>query len=340
MVYDYVPVKTFEEKTWREGRFVPIPANPPAYGTLTDFTEPILQRRLMVVTDDYVVLADYLKGEKPHTFESLFQMKGFEGLDAPEKKTLRHDAQWTSDPLSSAQFVTDADWYSADAPAVSKFEMRFGPGADNNGTRALASEDGVLKLDVHSLWPKQQQIMVATAPEDHGIEKRLYYTVRGDGKVLAEGKFGAWILGQGNVDVSLEGVKQLELETRTELSHRPSLFWGGAVVLTRDGKEIPLSRLPIHSENIVPAKGEDKDYFGGPVKIVGNTYKNTLAAEPQDAGRPGVVRVDLSGIGAVRLKAVVGSDFPPGDESQRRKTYAIRADGTWSYAIHHGDRAV
>ena len=62
MVYDYVPVKTFAEKTWREGRFVPIPEHPPKYGTLTGYTEPILQRRLMAVTDDYVLLADYVKG--------------------------------------------------------------------------------------------------------------------------------------------------------------------------------------------------------------------------------------------------------------------------------------
>ncbi|MGB8353073.1 MAG: hypothetical protein WCD79_04230, partial [Chthoniobacteraceae bacterium] len=59
MVYDYVPVKTFAEKCWREGRSVPIPEHPPEYGSLTGYTGPVLQRRLMVVTDDYVVLADY-----------------------------------------------------------------------------------------------------------------------------------------------------------------------------------------------------------------------------------------------------------------------------------------
>lgn len=56
----------------------------------------------------------------------------------------------------------------------------------------------------------------ASAPEDHGLGQRLFYAVRGDGKVLAEGKFGAWTLGKGEVDVSLSGVKQLELETRVE----------------------------------------------------------------------------------------------------------------------------
>ena len=87
MVYDYVPVKTFAEKCWREGRSVPIPTDSPPYGYLTGYTEPILQRRLMLVLDDYVVLADFVKGSSNHTFESLLQLKGFRSLDAPRQKT-------------------------------------------------------------------------------------------------------------------------------------------------------------------------------------------------------------------------------------------------------------
>jgi len=66
------------------------------------------------------------------------------------------------------------------------------------------------------------------------------------------------------------------------------------------------------------------------VKIQGDQFKNTLAAEPKDSKQPGVIRIDLSGIDAVRLKCVVGSDYPPGDESQRRKVYAVRSRGTES----------
>jgi len=327
MVYDYVPVKTFAEKTWREGRYVPIPPNPPAYGTLTDFSEPILQRRLMVVTDDYVVLADYLKGSQLHTFENLLSIKGFLGLDGPQKTFLRHDAQWNTDPIGSGQFVTDCNWYSVAAPAVARFAEQFGPGADNEGSRSVGNEDGVLKLDVHTLWPAAQQIMVATAPEQHDTEKRLFYTVRGDSKVLTQGQFGAWILGQGNIDVPIDGVKQLELATNTELSKKPTLFWAAARVVTADGKEIPLSKLPLKFDNITPTDGVDQDYFGGPVKIAGNLYTDDVPAEPRNAAAPGVVHVDLSGVEAVRLKAVIGSDYPPGDESQRRKTYAVRTQG-------------
>ena len=327
MIYDYVPVKSFEEKTWREGRYVPIPANPPAYGSITGYTEPIYQQRTMVVTDDYVLISDDIKGDKPHEFESLFQMKGFLGLEAPDKKLMGHDDQWDPDPVGSAQFVTDCDRYQAGAPAVSRFEMKFGPAADNAGTRALWSEDGVLKLDVHTLWPLKQEIVIGTAPEDHGGGQRLFYTVRGDGKVLAEGKFGAWTLGKGDIDVALDGVKSLELETRTELKKRPTLFWGSARVITRDGKEIPLSELAPMLENVVAPKQPNLDYDGGPVKIQGEPHAFSTPAQPKDDDKPAIVRIDLSGIGAVRLKTVVGSDFPPGPEAQRRKTMAVKATG-------------
>src|SRR5437016_1888417 len=84
--------------------------------------------------------------------------------------------------------------------------------------------------------------------------KNSFVMMRGDGRVLAGGKFGAWILGQGNIDVSVNGVKQLELETKTELASMPTLFWAGARIVTRDGKEIPLAQLPVKRVNVAVAK--------------------------------------------------------------------------------------
>jgi len=324
MVYDYVPVKTFAEKCWREGRSVPTPTNPPAYGTLTGFSEKILQRRALIVMDDYIVLADYVKGTNTHTFESLLQLKGFQGIEAPDKKFLRHDAQWNADPVGSAQFVTDCDWYSATAPSVARFEERWGPGVADGGSRSTGNADGVMKLDVYSLWPPQQEIMVGTAPEPHDVNKRLFYTVRGDGKVLAEGKFGAWILGKADIDVSLVGVKQLELETRTEISKKPTLFWANARFVTKDGKEISLNELPVKFENVTQPDKPNQDYFGGPIKIAGTEYTTATPAEPVANNMNGVVRVDLSGLDAVRFQATLGSDYPPGPEAQRRKVYAVK----------------
>jgi hypothetical protein len=157
------------------------------------------------------------------------------------------------------------------------------------------------------------------------VEKRLFYTVRGDGRVLTEGKFGAWILGSADIDVPLAGVKQLELQTRTELSKKPTLFWANARIVTQDGKEIPLGELPVKYENIVQPKEPGKDYFGGPIKIAGNEYQSAIPAQPVTNDVSGIVRVNLSGVNAARFKATLGGDFPLGDETQRRKVYAIRA---------------
>jgi hypothetical protein len=58
---------------------------------------------------------------------------------------------------------------------------------------------------------------------------------------------------------------------------------------------------------------------------VGEPYKFATPGQPQNDKQSGFVRVDLSGVNAVRFKAVLGSDYPPGPEEQRRKVYAVRA---------------
>ena len=126
----------------------------------------------------------------------------------------------------------------------------------------------------------------------------------------------------------MDGVKQLRLETKTELAKLPTLFWANARIVNKDGKEILLNELPVKFENIQQPKEQGKDYFGGPIKIVGEEYKSATPAEPKTNGVAGIVHVDLSGVNAVRFKATIGGDYPLGDESQRRKVTAIRANGT------------
>jgi hypothetical protein len=331
MVYPEQGYKSLQEKSFAEGRFLPKPEKEPIYGSVNDYTEPILQRRLMIVTDDYVLLADYLTGDRNHTFESLLQMKGFEGLDGGAKS--HHDPQWDMNPVLDAQFVTDCDWFTAVAPTVAKFKMQFGPGEDNAGTRTFENEPGALKLDVHSLWPLQQELMVGTTPEDHDVQKRLYWKVIGDGKSLASGQFGAWILGKADVDASLSGIKQLDLETRVEISRKPTVFWGDARIVTADGKEIPLSTLPLKFDNVRQPPSPGRDYFGGPIKLSGDLYSEATPGQPLREDAVGIVHVDLTGLRAVRFKATLGGDYPQGDESQRRKTFASKSVGKQAHFI-------
>jgi len=327
MRYDWAGGISFAEKCRQEGRTIPIPENAPAYGAVTGYTEPVLQRRLMVMMDDYVVLADYVKAESEHTYDWLFHMKGFSALTAQEKTFLRHDDQMNTDPLGSAQFITDCNWWKTKGAAKAEFSMCFGKGCDNAGTLVPNSEDGELKVNVTSTWPVENEIMVATAPENHDVNKLINYKISADGNVLKHGESGVWILGQVDVDVPLNGAKELKLEINSKASKNPTLFWANARVVLADGKEVPLLELSIKTTNVKPTPQPGLDYFGGPVKIGGHEYKNALPANLENMDEAGVITVDLSKVSAVRFKSVLGSDYPLGNETARRKTYAVRSKG-------------
>ncbi len=228
--------------------------------------------------------------------------------------------------LSAAQFITDCQWYRTEGTSRASFETRWGKGADNAGARMPYSEDGVLKMDVFNAWPKQNEIMIGTASESFGVNKRFWFTVEADGETLVDDSTGAWVLGAKQIEADLTGKKELVLISRTENPGNNTLFWGNARLVLGDGSEVFIADLPAAYENVLqPAKGED--YYGGPIRIEGELMADSAPAQPQDKTKAGVICVDLSGLDAVGFKAVAGGDFPMGDESQRRKTMAVRSRG-------------
>jgi len=327
MLYRGMRNDTVMDTSWMADRSLPIPENPPARQVITGYTEPVLQRRLMVMMDDYVILADYLKAGEDHTFDWLFQMKGVKELTAGQKEFLRHDNQMNTDPLGTAQLITDCDWYKTTGTSRAKFEMCWGQGCDNSGGRMPNSEDGPLKIDVFNAWPAQNEIMIGTVPEEFGVQKKVTYRVAADNDVLVDGSTGAWILGDKNIEVDITGKKQLVLTTGTSRPRNNTIFWGNARLILKDGSEVFISSLPAKYQNILmpPAKG--LDYYNGPVKIAGELMVNSTPGMPQNDTESGTITIDLSGIDAVGFKAKLGGDFPLGDESSRRKTMAVRSKG-------------
>jgi hypothetical protein len=328
--------KTFAERTWNEGRYVPVPDDAPEYSKRTAFTEPVLQRRMTVVTDDYVVLFDYMSGEEEHTYDCLFHCKGLMSLDADKKRHKGHTEKFSTDPLGSAQFITDCDWYDMSGTVKAKFEMGFGQGYDNRANRTAFNEDGPLNIDHYTVWPPEAEIIVGADPEYFQVQKQLHYAVVGDGQKLAHGKFGAWILGRDELDVSLEGIGILELRVRTDEGYgehgslnksEKSIFWGDPYIVTKDGDIRYLADLPICYHNTDQGNGVGVDYFGGPVKLMGKRFDRAVPANPAEIGTEGVISVDLSGLKAVRFVASIGGDFPLGDETSRRKMLSARTVG-------------
>lgn len=319
----------FATKAWEEGRSISVPANEPEYGACTEFTEPVLQRRLMLVMDDYVVLADYLKAEKEHKFDWLFQMKGFKNISADKKKYLRHTNQMNSDSRGSAQFVTDCDWYKTEGTSLTQFEMCWGEGCDNAGVRLPHSTEGPLKMNVFNAWPKNNEIMIGTAPESFGVNKQLWYSVIADGNVLVNDSTGAWILGSKQVSIDIARKSSLELTTKTIGEPKNNtLFWGDAKLVLKDGSEVFISTLPVKYENIIMPETKGKDYYDGPIKIAGELMENSTPAMPKNIDKIAKITIDLTGLEVASFKAKIGGDFPLGNEASRLKTMAVRTHGT------------
>jgi len=322
---------TLQAKSEAENRSVTTPANPPRYGELTDFTEPIFQRRLLAVTDQYILLADYLQASQPHDFNLLFQIKGFRNLTASDScQWQRQTAQLDPDPLKAAQFVTDVNWYRAAGTLKAAFETRFGPQADNAGTR-INGEPGVLKMDVYQAWPQTARTAwIGMVPEDHNTQRRIKWNIDGDGRQLAAGSVGAWVLGAPSFDVKLDRIDTLTLTA--EVSGRKghhTVFWGDAAILTADGKRLPLTTLkPGKVTNVVNHRfGADRDYENGKITLAGHVCATGLPAEPANDRQPAVYQFSLAGLKAVRLTGQIGGDYPVGNDTWRRRNLGIRQSG-------------
>ncbi|MCD7776879.1 MAG: hypothetical protein LUH54_05875, partial [Firmicutes bacterium] len=213
------------------------------YGELTEFTEPIKTTRLLAVLDDAVVIFDSLSGTSEHKYESLLQMKGFSGIcsagDDGQVEYIGHDAQKSTNMKSDAQFVTDVHRYCVTGTSRASFIMEFGRGTDMRGTRSAYSEDGALKMDVYTAYPRKTYQCHGLVAEDHGIKIPYTAKVYADGRCLYSVSDNAWILGASRIDVSFEPAASVEMrifcgpiynEQRYAGVSRQGLFFGGGVV--------------------------------------------------------------------------------------------------------------
>lgn len=355
MNYCFLPIVTGEDS--------------PVYGEMSAYTEEILQRRVMAVADDYLVLFDYAQGEAEHTYDSLMQIKGFKGIAGDSVRYTGHTEQFDANPLSDAQFITDCSWYSAKGVTKAEFETVFteeDAGEQQRCDRSNYNEPGILKMDVHTAWPPVTEQIVGRvaiydgwAADGTGYTIPLEYRIEGDRRVLAEGTFDGWILGRGEADVELTGIRALTLslkqsdissENRDFVRTPQGCFWGEAVICFPDGTSMDIgSRIRdstaecngqpdagwdrnITFENIDRGFGIGRDYKNGRVTIVGAVYENAIPASTLDHEREGKIRICLDHIPPEKLKgarlhACVGVDAFAGDEFQKRKMYAVRTRG-------------
>lgn len=335
--------ETFAERCFKEGRYVPIPENPPEYTKRTGFTEPIMQRRLTVVTDDVVLNFDYVKGDTEHDFDCVYHIPGLKDISGDNIKFSHHSEKLTDDPLSSGQFVTDCETYDARGNVKLKFFMMFDEKTREQKWltpfRTAFNEDGPLNMDLYYLGSEnnEEKIIIGNDPQYQQIQKKMWYEIKGDGKKIKDGSFGAWILGRDDIELDISGMKEITLKTKVEnpeldLSgiaiHEKSLYWGDPYILTNDNIKIYLSSLEAKNDNILLPTPKDESetdfYTDGPVKIQGKLFENAVGAEPK-SDEFGSLSYDISELGGVKLFTSIGSDYPISKSDKRRRMVSRRA---------------
>lgn len=324
------------------------------YGEMSHYTEKILQRRVMAVTDDYIVLFDYLQGEEEHTFRSLLQIKGFLGIEGENVTCVGHTEQMSTNPLSDAQFITDCSWYNVQSPTVAHFETIFteeDTGKTLRADRSNYNEVGSLKIDAYTAWPTESEQMVGRValagtwpPDGRGYTIPLSYEWRADDTVLQTGEFNGWILGRESYEGTFTSqVKELTFIIRQgdRLSDfgafartAQGIFMGEIILQYGDGSEKNLGellynqQLQVDYQNIDQGYGIGKDYQKGRVTIVGTEYSYAIPCSTEDHNLPGIIKVNVAKEDLVGIKMCIGIDAFPGEEQQKRKTYGVKTKGT------------
>lgn len=333
MVYDVA--EGLEGRCNYVGCTLRVPEDAPGYGEVTGYTEPIHTRRLMAVTGDYIVLFDYLRGEQSHRFSNLFQIKGFEGLKGAVAP-VGHTRRFSDDLKGDAQFVTDCHHYDADGTTCASFCTVFGEDEDLRGTRAEHNEPGLLKMDVHAAWPRQNHQVMGLIAEDHLQYIPVRYQILADGRTAAQGEVRTWLGCVETIACDVSGASSLTLNLRclplvTEqldpYDCPQGLFLGDAVLTLRDGSSVRLCDLPMQRVNVDEGCGVGRDYENGRVLLLGKEMPDAIPVSPIDHSQDAVLTIDLTGLDAVSFRAELGADAFPGDEQQRRRTYAIQTEG-------------
>ncbi len=325
------------------------------HGEVTEYTEPIRQVRAMAVTDGYVVIFDYLKGDVPHKFDCLWQVKGFESLTSSGEVThLGHRGQKSRDVKSDTQFITNCDEYAVSGVSRASFVTRFGKGADLRGTLLGYCEAGDLCMDVYTAWPQSTRQTTGFTAEDHKIRTPHGLTVYDGTKEIYSHRANSWILGTRQLDIPISDsevtmlIKALPLYSEQMYPYRSpqGLFLAGAKVEYSDGTFENASDIVFETENIDPLHGIGKDQDGGYVLITGERYDDAIPISPLDHDKDGklILRLDPEKR-PVRLTGVVGACAFPGDKAQRRITYGVASEGVSARYVtviepHEGKRVI
>ncbi len=149
-----------EEKCAIEGRYILPPDKKRAQGDIGEYSEPVFQRRLLVLFHGYCMVWDYLEGEEEHCYDCLYHPMGkFENEGG---LAFTDSGRFDDNPFGAGQFIMNCFTAQADGTVCLRFhdaQKRV------NGNDIM---DFTPEAAVWRVWPETGNVVVGKYP--HGSD--------------------------------------------------------------------------------------------------------------------------------------------------------------------------
>ena len=158
------PYKFPEEKCMMEGRFILTPEKLRKQGDIGTYSEPIFQRRLLVLFHGYCMIWDYLEGQQKHRYDCLyhpmgrFDKSGFKSGEGAGN-TVAERERFLDDPFGAGQFIQNCYTAQIDKTVC----LRFHDGQPRvNGNDIM---DYTPETSIWRAWPQTGDVTVGKYPQ-------------------------------------------------------------------------------------------------------------------------------------------------------------------------------
>lgn len=145
-----------EEKCEKEGRFILPPKEARRQGDIGEYSEPVFQRRLIVLLEGCCFIWDYEKADHSHSFDCFYHPFGTAKAEGVKEE--RFTEYLDENPYGAAQFIRSCHWYRSKGTVKLTFE--------NHQKRVNPNDiiDFAEKTQLYGIFPQEGEVMIGRYP--------------------------------------------------------------------------------------------------------------------------------------------------------------------------------
>lgn len=146
-----------DEKCRREGRYILKPEKIRRQGETGDASEPVFQRRLLILFHGYCVIWDYLEGCEKHRYDCLYHPMG--RFEDSGEFVWEERPRFSEDPFGAGQFIQNCRTARAEGTVC----LRFHGGQPRVNANDVI--DHMPEAAVWRAWPRSGEVTVGKYPQ-------------------------------------------------------------------------------------------------------------------------------------------------------------------------------